>query len=483
MAKQRVVFVAGFLTILFFACGLVGTAAVAQDLKCFILTPPDQVMEGVRQMAVADFAVTSRYESEKKPVGRKSLDKILNTIENVAASGDQGPMPFTDAGKKLADLLITRMVEADRGVKDVGSGFLGLKRKEGKSFQEGARTNVFVVVERQRMEQILEEMKLGQSGLIDETQAAQVGKLLGVDAILTGTVNAAVKDSWDSETRTTTKGTGKNKVEEKKEVWCNKRVATVSATIRIVRVETGQLIGTKEATNKQEVKSCDDDNSNKGLPPADQTIDLCLQNVAKELIDYYMPRFEQNKFEFARIENREFKRQADAARESIDRYDLQNAFVNYSAILEQDPYNHAAIFNVGQLHEVVGNYKEATQNYRTAAKLVSKEERYRKAVQRVEKQETYWELLQTMGVELKGRDFTATAEQTSAALVPRVQIGGSGSDRTPLYEKPDTGSKVLIRVPGGIELEVAASQEEWYQVKLLDGRLAWVPAEEVKILK
>ncbi|HOT98190.1 MAG TPA: CsgG/HfaB family protein [bacterium] len=483
MTKQHIVFGSGLILSLLFVCGLAGTAAVAQDLKCFILTPPEQVMEGVRQMAVADFSVTSRYESEKKPAGRKSLDKILNTIENVAASGDKGPKPFEDAGKKLADLLITQMVETDRGVKDVGSGFLGLKRKEGKSFQDGARTNVFVVVERQRMEQILEEMKLGQSGLIDETQAAQVGKLLGVDAILTGQVNAAVKDTWDSETRTTTKGSGKNKVEEKKEVWCNKRVATVSATIRIVRVETGQLIGTKEATNKQEVKSCDDDNSSKGLPPADQTIDLCLQNVAKELINYYTPRFEQNKFEFARIEGKEFKRQADAAREFIDQYDLQNAFVNYSAILEQDPYNHAAIFNLGLLHEVVGNYKEAMQNYRTAATLVSKEDKYRKALQRVEKQEKYWELLQSMGVDLKEHDFTVTAEQTTAALVPRIQINGSGADRTALYEKPDTASKVLVRVPGGIELEVTASQGDWYQVKLLDGRLAWVPQDDVRVLK
>ncbi|HNW59419.1 MAG TPA: CsgG/HfaB family protein [bacterium] len=464
-------------------CGMSGSAAVAQDLKCFILTPPEQLMEGVRQMAVADFAVTSRYEAEKKPAGKKSLDKILNTIENVAAGSDKGPQPFADAGKKLADLLITQMVEDDRGVKEVGSGFLGLKRKEGKSFQEGARTNVFVVVERQRMEQLLEEMKLGQSGLIDESQAAQVGKLLGVDAILTGQVNAAVNDAWGSETRTTTKGTGKNKVEEKKEVWCNKRVATVSATIRLVQVETGQLIGTREATSKQEVKSCEDDNSSKGLPPADQTIDLCLQAVARELINYYMPHFEQNKFEFAKVESKEFKRQADAARASIDQYDLHTAFVNYSAILEQDPYNHAAIFNIGQLHEVVGNYKEAMDNYRTAAKLVSKEEKYRKALQRADKQEKYWGLLKSLGLDLKEHDFTITAEQTSAALVPRVQILGSGSDRTALYEQPDQSSKVLVRVPGGIELEVTATQGDWYQVKLLDGRLAFVNREEVKVLK
>jgi hypothetical protein len=457
--------------------------AVAQDLKCFILTPPDQVMDGVHQIAVADFIVTSRHESDSKPAGKKNIDKILGTIEKVAGSGNQGgPQPFADAGKKLADLLIADMVESERGIKDVGSGFLGLKRKEGKSFQDGARTNVFVVVERQRMEQILEEMKLGQSGLVDESQAAQVGKLLGVDAIITGQVNAAVKDTWDTETRTITKGSGKNKVEEKKEVWCNKRVATVSATIRIVNVETGQLIGTREATNRQEAKNCDGDNT-KELPPADQSIDLCLQAVAKQLINYYMPHFEQKKFEFAKIEGRDYKRQADAAKESIEDYDLHTAYINYSAILDQDPYNHAALFNLGVLHEVVGNYQSAVEKYKTAATLISKEDKYRKALQRVEKQEKYWELLRGLGLELKEYDFTVTAEQTSAAMIPKVQILGSGSDRTALYEKPDPASKVMMRVPGGIELEVTTRAGEWYQVKLLDGRLAYVAEDDVKELK
>ena len=483
MVMQRVVF--GLFGMLFLLiAGLAGVSeTVAQDLKCFILTPPDQIMEGVRQVAVADFVVTSRHEAESKPAGKKNIDKILGTIEKVAGSGkEDGPQPFADAGKKLADLLITEMVESERGVKSVGSGFLGLKRKEGKSFKEGARTNVFVVVERQRMDQLLEEMKLGQTGLVDESQAAQVGKFLGVDAIITGQLNAAVKDSWDTEIRTTTKGSGKNKVEEKKEVWCNKRVATVTAIIRIVNVETGQLIGTKEASNKQEAKNCDGDNS-KELPPADQTIDLCLQAVAKELIDYYMPRFEQKKFEFAKIEGKEYKQQAEAAKRSIDEYDLHNAYINYSAILEEDPYNHALLFNLGMLHEVVGNYPQALEKYKTAASLVSKEDKYRKALQRVEKQERYWELLKGLGLELKEYDFTVTEEQSLAAKTPKIRINGSGSDRIALYENPDSASDIMVRVPGGIELEVTSVKGNWIQVKLLDGRLAFVAFKDAKLVK
>ncbi|HNY92865.1 MAG TPA: SH3 domain-containing protein, partial [bacterium] len=246
-----------------------------------------------------------------------------------------------------------------------------------------------------------------------------------------------------------------------------------------VNVETGQLFGTREASSKQELKHCEDERSTE-MAPADQTVDLCLQTIAKELIDYFMPRFQQQKFEFAKIEGKEFKRPADAARESIDGYDLHSAFINYSAILEQDPYNHAAIFNLGVLHEVVGNYALAVEKYRTAASLVSREEKYRKALQRVEKQRLYWDELKGLGLELKEYDFSFTEKQASSTLSRRIRINGQGSERIPLYEKPDDSSKVLVRVPGGVELETASTAGEWYQVKLLDGRLAWIHEQEVE---
>ena len=453
--------------------------AWAQDLKCFILTPPEQILEGVQKIAITDFAVTSSYDEQTKPGGSKNIDKILTTIERVSdKSRKDEPQPFPDAGKKLADLLISKLVEADRGVRDVGSGFLGLGRKEGRSFQQGARTNVFVVVERERLDQVLKEMELGQTGLIDESQVGEVGKLLGVDAIITGQVNAACKDSWGKETRTRKK----NKVEEKYEVWCNSRVATASTTIRIVDVETGQLIGTREASNKQELKKCEGDYGT-DLPPANQTIDVCLQNIAGQLINYFMPRFEQKKFDFAKVETKEFKRQAELAKKSIEAYALDDAFIQYSAILDQDPYNHAALYNIGMLHEVVGNYKQAVEKYNMAAQLVSKEDKYRKAVQRVDKQERFWAQLRALGVELIEHDFSASEEEKTAAVLPRVKISGSGSDRVELRAEPSQASQVVLRVPGGIELEVIAVAGDWYNVKLLDGRQAYVHKDRAKQIR
>ncbi len=48
----------------------------------------------------------------------------------------------------------------------------------------------FQIVERERVVQILEEHKLAMSGVVDATTAREVGKLLGVDALIFGEVTA-----------------------------------------------------------------------------------------------------------------------------------------------------------------------------------------------------------------------------------------------------------------------------------------------------
>lgn len=49
-------------------------------------------------------------------------------------------------------------------------------------------TRRFEVVERQLLNQVLREQDLGTSGIIDATSAAEIGRMLGVDAIVSGTI-------------------------------------------------------------------------------------------------------------------------------------------------------------------------------------------------------------------------------------------------------------------------------------------------------
>ena len=51
------------------------------------------------------------------------------------------------------------------------------------------KSGKFIIVERGQLDKVLAEQKLGQSGAIDARTAAQVGKVLGLSAIVTGSVS------------------------------------------------------------------------------------------------------------------------------------------------------------------------------------------------------------------------------------------------------------------------------------------------------
>lgn len=52
------------------------------------------------------------------------------------------------------------------------------------------QTDKFSVIERSRLDDILAEQQLGQSGAVDASTAAEIGQLLGVQAIVTGAITA-----------------------------------------------------------------------------------------------------------------------------------------------------------------------------------------------------------------------------------------------------------------------------------------------------
>jgi tetratricopeptide (TPR) repeat protein len=444
----------------------------AQNMKCFVLRPPDRLLDSVKTVAVADFSISTRYISSDKG-GNKTIDKILSAIDKAQDVKRQNDY-FLDSGKKLADHIIAGMLDDKRGVHDVGTGFLGLGKKEGRTFIPGARTNVFVVIERDRMDQIMEELKLSQTGLIDENQAVQVGKMLGADAIITGSVNVAVNDNWVKEKRTSK--------EKTTEVWCQQRTAKVTATIRITRVETAQLLGSSDASNSQSIKKCEGDYGG-AMPPAESTIDVCLKAVANDLVNYFVPRFEQQKFDFAKIEGDDFKRFVEPAKDALEAYDINTAYLQMKAILERDPYNHAALYDLGVLYEIVGSYEKATKQYEMARKLMSQEEKYTKGFSRASKSMQFEHILRNLGVIAEEYNFNVTAEQLTSASSKKIQIHGKNTDRWDVKSQPDVNSETILRVPGEIELDCIDSGGDWYKVRLLDGREGYFLKKNARFIK
>lgn len=454
--------------------GIIAGSAAAQSIKCFMLMPPEQLFDGVKQVAIADFSVSQNFFAGDAPGGsQKTIDKILGAIEK----GDQGERNknrFAYVGSRLADLMIASLIEKDRGIRDVSSGFLGLGKKEGKTFQTGAYTNIFNVVERSRFESVLNELQLGQSGIVNEATAAQVGQMLGVDAMLIGSINVSVQDTWLKEAR-------EDKKKGKYEVDCEKLVAHVSATVRFIKVETGQVIGSKDSRQKFEDKKCKGDYGSLATPEA--AVDNCLATIARELVDYFAPRFQEQKIEFAKIEGEEYKRSVEVAKRALEDYDLNTAYVQVAAIAEQDPYNDAAIYNLGALHEIVGNYQKARAQYTAAFNLRSKEGKYRDALKRITRQTDYWDKLNALGIALQEYQFQASSEEMAVATSSRVETKGPRATRYEIKADANPNSETVARVPGEIELQLLETVSGWYKVRLPDGKEGFLPQSAGKVLK
>lgn len=71
-----------------------------------------------------------------------------------------------DVGKGIADLLVTKLVQGGQ----------------------------FSVIERKQLDKIMAEQNLGASGRIDEATAARIGKILGVDALIMGSIHSFGRD-------------------------------------------------------------------------------------------------------------------------------------------------------------------------------------------------------------------------------------------------------------------------------------------------
>ena len=145
-----------------------------------------------------DYAVESRKIGPKKRI-------VISEFENRSAYG-QGRL-----GKGISDVLATEL----------------------------SMTNSFIILEREKLNAIKKEQEFGQSDFVNEKSAPQIGRLLGANAIITGSIT---QFGSRTETYDVLLVSGK------------KQIANCAVDIRIVDVETGRIAwagsGQGEATRE-----------------------------------------------------------------------------------------------------------------------------------------------------------------------------------------------------------------------------------------
>lgn len=395
----------------------------------------------------------------------KAPVKKLDQVKKIGVLNFSGHWKVTNT---LTDLIIADLLNEQRGIEDLKSGFMGMGKKVvGTTYVRGYKTDVFTVVERSQIDKILKEQRFSLSGAIDESTAAKVGKLLGLNAIIIGDGNYDRNDEYP---KTTTIGLdGKTK-----DLHCHQRTVTAQATIKIIDVETAIILGTETARVPVSDKKCGDERSS--IASEDVLLNAALQTIARRFVDYFTPGYELMRFELEKIKLRDVRKQADEAATFIENGNIDRALPLFQAIYQADSYNPKAAYNLAAAFEMVGSYNEAVQYYTIASNLEPNNTTYSAALNRAKGGAATLVFLEQIGRPVQSYEMSASSTNLMAK---KIKVKGKSSDRVPVYELPAKNAKVIGRVPGGLEFSVIEKKGDWNRIQLPDGKEGFLHKSDI----
>ncbi|NQU31763.1 MAG: hypothetical protein HQ521_00875 [Bacteroidetes bacterium] len=406
----------------------------SQDVESFILKAPEKPFYTIKKIGILEFECSN--------------NRNMNTI--------------------ITNFIVTDLLDQFRGIYDKESKYWGLKKgKEGQTFIKGVKTDFYQIIERDQLQKVLIEQRLSLSGAIDEGSAAEVGRLLGLDIIIMGTVSYSSVDEKGSSLLGLASSSGSN---------CLTRKVVAKGTMKMVSVETAQIVGTKSAETELKIYKCDDQRS--GIPRPEIMAETCMKQLAREFTDYFAPGYQYIEYEFEKIKLKEFKSKGKEAMGYVENGDLDRGFPIVYAMFEADSYNPKAAYNLGILYEMVGSYPDAYEYYNIAYELDYTNDRYAQAAKRAKAGIGLNEYLEDIGRPVE--PYTFTGGGAAGALADRVKIKGSSSDRTDVYELPDKSSSVVAKVPGELEFNVIKKSGQFYKIQLRGTKTGFVHKSDVK---
>lgn len=400
----------------------------AQKIECFILEAPEKPFYDVKKIGVLKFNCSTNHRKE--------------TV--------------------LTDYVVAYLLDQNRGIVKSGSKLYGMvKGKEGRTYVKGVKTDFYEVIERDQLEKIMKEQKLSLSGALDESSAAEVGRVLGLDVIIIGNSTYAHNDEWSN-----TDLSGR----------CLKRIVTAKGTMKIISVETAQVVGTESSSAGFKDSGCGDNIS--GVLSVDQLADRALNQLAKNFVDYFSPGFTYIKYEMEKVKLKEFKTKGKEAMDFLKMGDIDRAFPIVYAMFEADSYNPKTAYNLGVLYEMVGAYEDAFEYYGMAYELDYSNKKFQAATERAEKGIGLALYLEDIGRPVQPYSFTGG--DMAGALAERITVKGSSSDRVNIYELPNKSSTVVAKVPGGLDFKVIKEYSKFYEIQLRGNKVGFLNKSDAK---
>lgn len=117
------------------------------------------------------------------------------------------------------------------------------------------KSGKFMVIERQQLEKVMKEQALGQTGAVTAQSAAQVGKLLGVELMVMGSVNEFGEKQ--SKVGGGVGGRLGGKLGGLNRVGVDSKTARVGMDVRLVNTSTGEIVAAEGIAEDESKKGLD----------------------------------------------------------------------------------------------------------------------------------------------------------------------------------------------------------------------------------
>ncbi|MDQ7043454.1 MAG: CsgG/HfaB family protein [Sulfurimonas sp.] len=246
----------------------------------------------------------------------------------------------------------------------------------------------FTIVSRNDFDKILKEQQIQNSGLVDPSTVAEVGQLIGAQAIINGNVGRATsQDSYFYEKRSRCADKECKKLIRYK-VRCKKKVVGLSSELRIVDVQRGDVIFADSFSETAVYKHCSDDQ--RVLPSTEIAAQRLATKMASKFTYKLTPHYRY--FKVALLEDPD-----------LDYTDKQEELLKISLeYIEQERYQKAEqllmrlvdatasksyvpFYNLGVISEARGKYSDAKEYYEYADNLMLKPvEEINEAIKRID---------------------------------------------------------------------------------------------------
>lgn len=268
----------------------------------------------------------------------------------------------------------------------------------------------FKLVARDQLQKIMKEQSLQLTGAIDPSQTSKVGKVLGVDAIITGNVSSyRTQDSNFTETRTESYKCGEKWCSRNYEVPCIQREAYVSFNVNFIGVETGAIEVGDSVESQLVAQQCKDTGDkagtdfskamtgNKYVPMQSpekmlrQAADQCVASLVRKVTPYYVTQAVSLKKEdddapmfSSSNEERSLNDKMTAGINYAKSGAWHQAIGSWEEAVKQKPTCAACHYNLGIGYEMKGDLQKAKEMYERAAQLRASESDYTQAVGRIQ---------------------------------------------------------------------------------------------------